>query len=218
MQMESTRALAPRKVPPYGYVNSTLSCFCSLPVSSRLTVCYILVSRVFGLAVDGSGHKSKSFKKKAFERQQTCHHRAFICCCYFYLNIFEGQNCDCSNLPKLPKAFALNPMFQSMEWEDWISLDAWEDSDPRNLTPSPSLEFSAPVNKPQGFHQFGQFIFDDDQLRYLLVNSTLAGGRNSILEVATVLRYKWPSQFHRLSDSDLETMLSNVNSHGEVTQ
>ena len=121
--------------------------------------------------------------------------------------MFEGQ-----------KAFALDPIFQSIEWEDWISPDAWEDSDPGNLTPLPSLELSTPVDKFQDFYHLGQFMFDDDQLQYLLVNSLLAGGRNSIREVATVLRYKWPSQFRRLSDSDLETVLLSVNSHGEATQ
>ena len=116
------------------------------------------------------------------------------------------------------RLFALYAMFQSIEWENWISPDAWEDSDSGDLKPSPSLELSAPVDKPQDFHHFGPFIFDNDQLQYLLVNSTLAGGRNSILEVATVLRYKWPSQFHRLSDSDLETVLLSLDSRGEVTQ
>ena len=109
-------------------------------------------------------------------------------------------------------------MFQSIEWEDWISPDAWEDSDSGDLTSWPLPQLSAPVDKLEDFHHLGEFIFDDDQLQYLLVNATLAGGRNSIREVATVLRYKWPSQFRRLSDSDLETVLLSVNSHGGATQ
>ena len=57
------RTLAPWKVPPFSCIYSILSCFCFLPVSSRLVVCHILVSRLTGLAVDGSGHKSKSFEE-----------------------------------------------------------------------------------------------------------------------------------------------------------
>ena len=129
--------------------------------------------------------------------------------------MFEGQNCGCS---KLSKAFALKPMFQSIEWEDWISPDAWEDSDSGDRTSWPSAELSAPVDKLQDVHHLGELIFDDYQLQYLLVNSTLAGGRNSILEVATVLRYKWPSQFRPLSDSNIETVLLSVNSYGEAQQ
>ena len=155
--------------------------------------------------------------KESFERQQSRHHTAFISRCYYYLNSFEGQNRGCSNLLKLLKAFALNPMFQSIEWEDWISPDAWEDSDPGDLTPSPSLELAAPVEF-EDFPHLCQFLFDDNQLQYLLVNSTLAGGRNSIREIATVLRYKWPSQFRQLSDLDLEMVLLSVNSNEEATQ
>ena len=136
-------------------------------------------------------------------------HSAVISLCYYYVNMFEGQN---------PKAFALNPMFQSIEWEDWISPDAWEDSDPGNLIPSPSQELAAPVVEFQDFPHLCQFIFDDNQLQYLLVNSTLAGQRNSYREIATVLRYKWPSEFRQLSDLDLVMVLLSVNSHDESTQ
>ena len=109
-------------------------------------------------------------------------------------------------------------MCQSIEWEDWILPDAWEDSGSGDLTFWALPELSAPVDKLQDFHHLGEFIFDNYQLQYLLVNTTLARGRNSIREVATVLRYKWPSQFRWLSDSDLETVLLSVKPHGEATQ
>ena len=104
-------------------------------------------------------------------------------------------------------------MFQSIEWEDWISPDAWEDSDPGNLTPCPSLELSVPVTK---LHHLGQFTFDNDQLQYLLVN--LVWQSNSLQDGIKVLRYKWPNEFSRLSSSDLMTVLESVESHGEAMQ
>lgn len=203
------RALTPRKVRPYGFVFSLLS----PTIFETHCMLYSCITHYWHC----SGRKrpqGQVLRRKVFERQQFCHHTAFISPCYYYLNSFERQNRDCSNLPK---AFALNPMFQSIEWEDWISPDAWEEFDPGNLTPSPSPEPAAPVDMFQDFPHLCQFLFDNNQLQYLLVNSTLAGGRNSIREIATVLRYKWPSEFRQLSDLDLETALLSVNSHSEAT-
>ena len=110
-----------------------------------------------------------------------------------------------------------------MEWEDWISPDAWEDSDTGNLTSWPSLKISvpfriSPVAKLQDFHHLGQFIFDDDQLQYLLVNLVHARGKNTIRDGVMVLRYKWPSQFCLLSEWDLKTVLLSLYFYGEAMQ
>ena len=215
MQMESTRHFRPKEGAPIYLCLFYLELLLFSPsVFEANCMSCSCITRYWPC----SGRKrpqEQVLRRKAFEPQQSYHHRAVISLCYYYQNIFERQNCDCSNLPQ---AFPLNPMYQSIEWEDWLSPDAWEDSDSGDLTSWPLPELSAPVDKLQDFHHLGEFMFDNYQLQYLLVNSTLARGRNSIREVATVLRYKWPSQFRWLLDSDLETVLLSVKSHSEATQ
>ncbi len=64
-----------------------------------------------------------------------------------------------------------------------------------------------PLARPQSVHCIGRFAFSDDQLEDVLVCLEQPRGIYTTREVALVFKYRWPSQFRFLLESDLEFVM-----------